>query len=62
MSMRQKREKVGRFLIPKEVMMEIEDRLLPSCIWANEKDVDHDELVRWAIEIIDRQLEDKRFR
>ncbi|MDR7239161.1 hypothetical protein [Neobacillus drentensis] len=27
-----------------------------------EVDLDFDELVRWALEIIDEQLEDKRFR
>jgi len=43
-------------------MMEIEERLLSSCIWTKEKDVDHDELVSWTIEIIDRQLENKGFR
>lgn len=48
--------------LPNEVMYEIEERLLPSCIWTEEKDLDYDELVRWAIEIIDRQLENKRFR
>lgn len=48
--------------LPDEVMMEVEKRLLPSCIWKEEKNLDYDELVRWAIEIIDKQLEDKRFR
>lgn len=48
--------------LPNEVMNEVEGRLLPSCIWKEEEDLDHDELVRWAIEIIDRQLENKRFR
>lgn len=48
--------------LPNEVMHEIEERILPSCIWTEEKDLDYDELVRWAIEIIDRQLENKRFR
>jgi hypothetical protein len=38
---------------PDMVMFQIEDRLLPSCIWTEEEDLDHDELVRWAIEIID---------
>ncbi|MBG9541405.1 hypothetical protein ABE29_21650 [Cytobacillus firmus] len=48
--------------LPEEVMMKIEDRLLTTCIWDEEGDLDFDELVRWAIEIIDEQLEDKRFR
>lgn len=45
-----------------EVMMEVEEKLLSSCIWAEDEDLDHDELVSWAIEIIDRQLKNKRFR
>jgi len=48
--------------LPDDVMSEIEGKLLPSCIWTVEEDVDHDELVRRAIEIIDRQLETKRLR
>jgi hypothetical protein len=50
-----------RFL-PEEVMMKIVDRLLTACVWGEEEDLDIDELVRWAIEIIDEELEDKRFR
>lgn len=45
-----------------EVMMKIIDRLLTPCVWDEEEDLDFDELVRWAIEIIDEELEDKRFR
>jgi hypothetical protein len=48
--------------LPDEIMMEVVDRLLPPCIWMEEEDLDFDELVRWAIEIIDQQLEDKRFK
>lgn len=48
--------------LPDEVMVQIENRLLPSCIWSEEEDLDHDELIRWAIEIIDRQLENKKFK
>ncbi|MEC1722667.1 hypothetical protein [Schinkia azotoformans] len=48
--------------LPDDVMSKVEDRLLPACIWTKEEDLDHDELVRWAIEIIDRQVENKRFR
>ncbi|MFD2751778.1 hypothetical protein ACFSUM_15405 [Virgibacillus siamensis] len=51
-----------RMYLPDEVMFQIEDRLLPTCIWSEEEDLDHDELVRWAIKIIDEQLEDKHFR
>ncbi|MEC5425445.1 hypothetical protein QGM71_18350 [Virgibacillus sp. C22-A2] len=48
--------------LPDEVMIKVEDRLLPACIWTEEEDSDHDELVLWAIEIIDMQLENTRFR
>lgn len=48
--------------LPEEIMIEIEDRLLPPCLWNEEEELDYDELVRWAIEIIDRQLENRRFR
>ncbi len=43
-------------------MNQVECRLLPSCIWTEDEDLNHDELVRWAIEIIDRELENKRFK
>ncbi|MEK3886597.1 hypothetical protein [Bacillus sp. FSL K6-3431] len=43
-------------------MIKVEERLLPSCIWNEEEDLDHNELVRWAIEIINNQLEDKSFK
>ncbi|MBM7715659.1 hypothetical protein JOC94_002648 [Bacillus thermophilus] len=42
--------------------MKIVDRLLTTCVWDEEEDLDFDELVRWAIEIIDEQLADKQFR
>lgn len=48
--------------LPDEVRIEVESRLLPSCIWTEEEDLDHEELVRWAIGIIDKQLDDKKFR
>jgi len=48
--------------LPDEVMMKVEDRLLPSCISIEDEAINHDELVRWAIEVIDKQLENKRFR
>ncbi|MCD8503121.1 MAG: hypothetical protein LRY71_17550 [Bacillaceae bacterium] len=48
--------------LPEDVMMKVEERLLPSCILNEEEDLDQDELVRWAIEIIDKHLGDKRFR
>jgi hypothetical protein len=48
--------------LPDEVRMKVEERLLPSCILNEEEDLDQDELVRWAIEVIDKQLRNKRFR
>lgn len=48
--------------LPEEVMTKIVDRLLIPCVWDEEEDLDFNELVSWAIEIIDKQLEDKRFR
>ena len=51
-----------RMYLPDEVMFQIEVRLLPTCIWSEDEDLDQDELVRWAIEIIDEKLEDKRFK
>jgi hypothetical protein len=51
-----------RMYLPEEVMLQVVDRLLPTCIWSEDEDLDHDELVRWAVNIIDEQLEDKRFK
>jgi len=48
--------------LPEEVMMKIVDKLLATCVWNEEEDLDIDELVSWAVEIIDQQLKDKRFR
>ncbi|WP_203249343.1 hypothetical protein [Sporosarcina beigongshangi] len=48
--------------LPEKVMTEIENRLLSACIWEEEEHLNHDNLVRWAIEIIDKQLEDKGFK
>ncbi|MBE1553694.1 hypothetical protein [Sporosarcina limicola] len=48
--------------LPEDVMTEIEDRLLPLCILDVEEYLNHDNLVRWAIEIIDKQIEDKGFK
>ena len=48
--------------LPEEVMMKIVDRLLTACMLDEEEDLDFDELVRWAIEIIEEELEDKRIR
>jgi len=38
-------------------MNEIEDKLLPPFTWLEEEDLDNDELVSWAIGIIEKQLE-----
>ncbi|GAA5421550.1 hypothetical protein [Tetragenococcus halophilus] len=50
-----------RMYLPDEVMNQIEDKLLPICIWTEEEALDHDELVRWAIEIIDEQFRRQKF-
>lgn len=41
--------------LPDGVMMEIVDKLLPICIGTE------DELVRWAVDIIEEQIKDKSF-
>lgn len=46
--------------LPNEVMYEIVDKLLSPCIYAEKEDLDIDELVRWGIEVINRELGDKR--
>ncbi|WP_147533022.1 hypothetical protein [Bacillus marasmi] len=48
--------------LPNEVMNQVESKLLSSCICARDEDLNLDELVRWAIEIIDKELENKRFK
>jgi hypothetical protein len=48
--------------LPDKVQLAVEEKLLPSCIWNDEEGIDQDELVRWAIEIIDQELRDKRFK
>ena len=48
--------------LPEEVMIKIVDRLLNSCIWEEEENLDFNKLVSLAIEIIDEHLEDKRFK
>jgi len=45
--------------LPDEVMWVVEEKLLPLCIWTNEEELDNDELVRWAVEIINKQLDGK---
>ena len=47
--------------LPDDVLMKVEDKLLPSCISIEDEAIDHDELVRWDIDILDKQLENKRF-
>lgn len=46
--------------LPNEVMYEIIDKLLPLCIYKENEDLDIDELVRRGIEIINRELVNKR--
>jgi hypothetical protein len=48
--------------LPDEVRIKVEERLLPSCLLNEEEDLNQDELVRWAIEVIDKQLGNRRFR
>ncbi len=48
--------------LPEEVMMNVEDKLLSSYIWMKEENLNHDELVNLAIEIIDKHLKEKKFR
>lgn len=45
--------------LPEEVMLKIEEKLLDSCIWVEDEELDHDELVNYAIDIIDEQLSGK---
>ena len=42
--------------LPNDVMRKVEARLLPSCISIEDGAIDYDELVRWAVEVIDIQL------
>ncbi len=48
--------RIARYFIhmylPAEITWEVEDKLLPPCIWLDDIELDHDELVRWALEII----------
>lgn len=48
--------------LPDEVMMNIVDKLLPPCGGMEEENLDFDELVCWAIDIIEQQLQDKKLR
>lgn len=48
--------------LPEEIMQEVEAKLLPQCIWTDEEELDHDKLVRWALEIINKQLDGKHFK
>lgn len=47
--------------LPDEVMAEVEEELIQACVWTEEEDLDHDELVRSAIAIIETHLEDDNF-
>lgn len=48
--------------LPEEVMLKVEEKLLDSCIWVDDEELDDDELVNFAIDIIDEQLKGKRMR
>lgn len=48
--------------LPDEVMIIVEEKLLSSSIWIKDEDIDHDQLVSQAIDIIDHHLEDKSFK
>ncbi len=48
--------------LPDEIMWEVEEKLLAACIWEDEKDLDHDELVNWALDIISKKLDGKHFK
>lgn len=48
--------------LPDEIMWEVEEKLLAMCIWEDEKDLDHDELVNLALGIISKQLDGKHFK
>ncbi|MFD1039402.1 hypothetical protein ACFQ3N_13505 [Virgibacillus byunsanensis] len=48
--------------LPDDIMQEVKEKLLPPCGWLDEEKLDHVELVRSALEIIDKQLDGKRFK
>lgn len=48
--------------LPEEVMSKVEEKLLNSCVLVEDENLNHDELVSFAIDIIDEQLERKRMR
>ncbi|WP_096438296.1 hypothetical protein [Alteribacter populi] len=45
--------------LPEEVMITFVDSLIPACVLVEEDSIDHDELVRLAIEIIDQHFEEE---
>lgn len=45
--------------LPDDIMRKIEDTLLFACVGIEEEDLDHDELVHWAVEILTKELEKK---
>ena len=47
---------------PDKIMWEVEEKLLTLCLKLDEEELDHDQLVRWALEIIDKQLDSKSFK
>lgn len=48
--------------LPDEVMWEVEARLLAECIRKDKEELDHDQLVNWALEIVGKQLDGKTFK
>lgn len=48
--------------LPDEIMWEVEEKLLTLCLKLDEEELDHDQLVQWALEIIDKQLDSKSFK
>lgn len=48
--------------LPDDIMREVEEKILPPCIWLDREELDYDELVREALEIISKQLDGKQFK
>ena len=48
--------------LPDKVMRKVEKKFLPTCICEDEEELDHDKLIRWALEIINKELDGKSFK
>ncbi|QUW21262.1 hypothetical protein JSQ81_15830 [Sporosarcina sp. Marseille-Q4063] len=46
--------------LPEEVMLNVEEKLLNSCVLVEDENLNHDELVNFVIDIIAEQLEGKK--